>query len=131
MSESPRRVITPKEALEFRAIGGCIKRLVHPQTTGSENLQMAIVYMAPGEEVYYHRHPNEEAYFVVSGEGVLTMEGHPDIELKKYVTVYVPSNVPHGQKNTGDEPLVLVTALTPPITQPIEVLSKTWRPEGE
>ncbi|MBI2939308.1 MAG: cupin domain-containing protein [Chloroflexi bacterium] len=130
MPEVLRRVITPKEAVEFRGIGGCIKRLIHPQTTGSQNLQMAIVYMAPGEEVSYHRHVNEEAYFILSGEGILTMEDHPDVDLKKNVAVYVPPNVSHGQKNTGDEPLVLLTAITPPITQPIEVLAKGWRPEA-
>jgi|DewCreStandDraft_1066081.scaffolds.fasta_scaffold02517_2 mannose-6-phosphate isomerase-like protein (cupin superfamily) len=130
MATQPRRVITPKEAVEFRAIGGLIKRLIHPQTTGSVNLQLSICYLHPGEEVYRHRHPNEEAYFVLAGTGVMYLEGHPEIPLAPYVAVYVPPNLEHGQKNTGDVPLVIVTALSPPLTTLPEITDPRARPAG-
>jgi mannose-6-phosphate isomerase-like protein (cupin superfamily) len=128
MAETPKRVIWPREAAEFRLIGGCVKRLVHPATTGSENLGLSIVFMSPGERVVKHRHPNEEAYFIVSGTGMMTLEDHPDIQLEKNMAIYIPSNAEHSQENTGDEPLVLIAALSPPLTARPEITEPNWQP---
>jgi mannose-6-phosphate isomerase-like protein (cupin superfamily) len=99
--------------LDYRGIGSLVKRLVHPRTTGSHNLGVSIVFMAPGEEVIVHDHLYEEAYFVLSGEGVMTLDDEK-IQLEKNLSVYVPPNSRHGQKNTGDMPLVILCSLTPP-----------------
>lgn len=104
-----------KEGLDFRGVGGLVKRLIHPTTTGSVNLGVSIAYINPGEELPPHHHGNEEAYFVLQGEGVMTVEGYEEtILLKKYLSVYCPANKDHYTKNTGNEPLVLLCSLTPP-----------------
>ena len=53
-----------------------------------------------------------------------------EIPLAPYVAVYVPPNLEHGQKNTGDVPLVIVTALSPPLTTLPEITDPRARPAG-
>jgi mannose-6-phosphate isomerase-like protein (cupin superfamily) len=113
-----KRVISIHEGADYRDMGGLIKRLVHPSTVGSKNIGVSMAFLHPGEKVRRHRHDSEEVYVVVSGEGTMFLEGHPEITLKKNVCVYIPSNAEHGQTCTGDEPLVLVAALAPPLTVP-------------
>jgi mannose-6-phosphate isomerase-like protein (cupin superfamily) len=36
------------------------------------------------------------------------------IHLEKNLSVYVPANALHGQKNDGNEPLAILCSLTPP-----------------
>ena len=116
--ESMKRVVSIAEGAEYREMGGVIKRLVHPSTVGSVNIGLSVAFLQPGEKVRRHRHVSEEVYFVLSGEGVMFLEDHEEIVLRKDVCVYVPSNAEHGQRCTGDEPLVLVAALAPPLTTP-------------
>lgn len=125
MSEPVTRVVTVSEGADFRDLGGTIRRLIHPSTVGPTNLGLSIAFLNPGEEVVRHRHPSEEAYFVIQGEGVMYLENHPEIQLAKNVAVYIPSNAIHGQKNTGDEPLIIVAVLTPPLTTKPEIMTSS------
>lgn len=103
------------EGSDFRGVGGLVKRLIHPSTTGSENLAVSIAFVNPGEELPPHRHANEEAYFILQGEGIMTIEDYEGtIQLNKYLSVYIPANKTHYTKNTGNEPLVMLCSLTPP-----------------
>ena len=114
-------VIRARDGMTFNTMGALVKRLVHPETVGSQNLGLSVVFMNPGEEFRQHRHPPEEAYYVIQGKGVLYLEGHGEIPLEPHVCVYIPSMAKHGQKNTGDEPLVIIAALSPALTTtPIE-----------
>lgn len=106
-------VIRIRDGMDYRGIGALVKRLVHPKTTGSKDLGVSIVFMAPGDVIVVHDHPYEEAYFILEGEGVMTLDGE-EIKLDKYLSVYVPPNTSHGQKNTGDTTLVILCSLTPP-----------------
>ena len=108
-----RLVMRLADGADYWALGVLVKRLVHPTTTGSVQLGVSICLMTPGEEVPIHRHPYEEAYFVVRGRGTMTLEGET-IELVPDLSVYIPSNHYHGQKNTGDEELVVLCSLAPP-----------------
>jgi mannose-6-phosphate isomerase-like protein (cupin superfamily) len=103
------------EGSDFRGVGGLVKRLIHPSTTGSINLGVSIAFVNPGEELPPHKHPNEEAYFILQGEGIMTIEDCAEtINLKKYLSVYIPANKDHYTKNTGNEPLVMLCSLAPP-----------------
>jgi len=103
------------EGSDFRGVGGLVKRLIHPTTTGSEKLGVSIAYVYPGEELPPHKHSNEEAYFILQGEGIMTIEDYEeDINLKKHLSVFIPANKNHYTKNTGNEPLVLLCSLAPP-----------------
>ena len=108
-----KNVMRIKDGFDYRKIGGLVKRLVHPKTTGSKNLGVSICYLNPGEEITPHRHEYEEAYFILQGEGTMLLEDEK-IHLEKNLSVYIPINAKHGQKNDGNEPLVLLCSLTPP-----------------
>jgi mannose-6-phosphate isomerase-like protein (cupin superfamily) len=108
-----KNVVQIKDGFDFRKIGGLVKRLVHPKTTGSKNLGVSICYLNPGEEVIPHKHEYEEAYFILNGEGTMILDDET-IHLEKNLSVYVPANALHGQKNDGNEPLAILCSLTPP-----------------
>ena len=109
------RVVPLEQGAVYRAMGGEIHRLIHPTTTGSVNLQLSHVRQRPGESIRRHRHAAEEAYYCLAGRGILHMEGHPPVPLVPGVAVYVPGGTFHHQENTGQEPLELVTAMSPPL----------------
>ncbi len=94
--KSAKRIVSIRDGADYREMGGLIKRLIHPSTVGSKNIGMSVAFLHPGEKVRRHRHDPEEVYFVLSGEGVMFLEDHPDITLTKNVCVYIPSNAIHG-----------------------------------
>lgn len=118
MPKQTSPVIRARDGATFNTMGALVKRLVHPDTVGSENLGLSVVFMNPGEEFRLHHHPNEEAYYIIQGKGTVYVEGHGDIPVEPHTCIYIPGNVKHGQKNTGDEPLVIIAALSPPLTKP-------------
>lgn len=123
MADKPvRRVIHRDEGEPFTAIGGQVRRLIHPTTVDDTALQISLCEQDPGEVVRAHRHDVEEAYYVTQGTGIMVLEGHPTIDLAPGVAVHIPSGAVHGQKNTGSEPLVIVCALAPPLQEPPELI---------
>ena len=74
-------VIDVGEGRDFMGLGTRVHRLIHPNTTGSDQVGVSIAMHGPGDRVKRHRHPYEEAYYVIKGEGVMFMEGRKDIEL--------------------------------------------------
>jgi len=111
---SNRYLIKIRDGEDYRGRKVLIKRLVHPSTVGSDKLTVSICYQNPGEEVARHKHGYEEAYFVLQGEGVMTLGDSEEFPITRYDCIYTPSNTPHWTKNTGDEPLVLLCAITRP-----------------
>lgn len=115
MSAEIKYVTKVSEGTDFRGVGGLVKRLVHPSLNGSVNLGVSIAFVNPGEELPFHKHSNEEAYFVLQGTGLMKIKGYDeDIQLEPWLSVYMPGNSEHYTKNTGNEPLVLLCSLAPP-----------------
>lgn len=112
MSAELRYVTKVNEGFPFKGVGGLVLRLIHPEVNGSDQLGMGIVYLNPGEELPSHKHFNEEGYFIISGEGFMTIDD-TEIILEKNMSVYMPAESIHYTKNTGNEPLVFVCALSP------------------
>ena len=103
------------EAPTFTGIGGCVKRVVHPSVTGSKTLGCSVSYLSPGEDFKEHRHHWEEAFYVVQGKALVTIEGCPEeIIAEPGMIIYIPGNAKHYTKNIGDEPVVLVCPVAPP-----------------
>lgn len=108
-------VIDVGEGRDFMGLGARVHRLVHPKTTGSDQVGVSIAMHGPGEIVKRHRHPYEEAYYVIKGEGVMYLEGSGDIELFPGRAVYIPPETIHGQLNTSaTEDLWILCSLAPP-----------------
>ncbi len=76
---------------------------------GSANLSITWVEGDPGSEQPVHSHPeNEQVYVIVRGRGLM----------RAGTLIFVPPGTGHAIRNTGDEPLVYVSATAPPFALP-------------
>jgi mannose-6-phosphate isomerase-like protein (cupin superfamily) len=81
---------------------------------GSNNLAMTWVECAPGSMQAIHEHPDsEQVYVIVRGRGLMQV-GDEAEELGEGSLVFIPPGTGHAIKNASDEPLVFVSATSPP-----------------
>jgi mannose-6-phosphate isomerase-like protein (cupin superfamily) len=69
---------------------------------------MFIVRTPPGPGVELHTHPYRETFLLLEGEGRFTA-GDEVVELRPNQVLVVPPQTPHGFRNTGEVPLLLVS----------------------
>ena len=58
--------------------------------------------VAVGGEVFPHSHPTHEFYFVMTGEGIMTVDGE-ERPVKASDLVYIPPDKVHSLRPTGNE----------------------------
>ncbi len=77
--------------------------------TPTSSLYTGFAELAPAGWLGRHRHTQAEVYHVVEGSGVVVLDGteHP---VAAGSAVFIPGNVEHGFRNTGDGPLRFVYA---------------------
>jgi mannose-6-phosphate isomerase-like protein (cupin superfamily) len=87
---------------------------------GSGNLAITWVEGDPGSEQPPHAHPtNEQIYVIVRGRGMMRVGGE-EREVAAGTLVFVPPGTSHAIRNTGNEPVVFVSATAPPFDLPPE-----------
>ena len=74
------------------------------------NFTQAIIY--PGYETHYHLHDRPELIYVISGRGIAVSDNE-EYPIEADVVFWVPANVMHKVKNTGDDMLKLATVFIP------------------
>jgi quercetin dioxygenase-like cupin family protein len=69
-------------------------------TTPTDTLVTGVAEMPEGGFLALHRHDQAETYYVLSGEGVVTLDGveHP---IRPGSNVFIPGGREHGARNTG------------------------------
>ena len=72
------------------------------------NVSMFIVRTPPGKTVELHVHPYPETFLLLEGRGRWTA-GVDVVELEPEQMLVVPPQTPHGFRNIGDEPLLVVS----------------------
>jgi quercetin dioxygenase-like cupin family protein len=93
--------------------GALSKLLVGPANSGTARIDFRISRYAPAAQVAEHAHQvQEQIYYVLEGEGVLTVDGEPRL-MRAHDYVYLPPGVRHGFTNTGLESLVFFVVTTP------------------
>lgn len=93
--------------------GALSKALVGPENTGSARLDFRISRYAPAAFVEEHEHRvQEQIYYVLEGEGVLTVDGEPRL-MRPHDYVWLPPGVRHGISNTGIAGLVFLVMTSP------------------
>lgn len=93
--------------------GALSKALVGPDNAGSSRLDFRISRYAPAAYVEEHVHAvQEQVYYVLEGEGVLTTDGERHL-MRPHDYVWVPPGVRHGFSNTGTGGLVFLVMTTP------------------
>ena len=81
---------------------------------GAKNLAITRVEGKPGSMQAVHGHPdNEQVYVIVRGRGVMQV-GDEVEEVGEGTLVFIPPGAAHAIKNNSDEPLVFVSATSPP-----------------
>lgn len=82
---------------------------------GCKNICMGVSIFPPRAHAPGHIHETEE-------EGVYILEGHGRMhvgdcveEIRPGTGVYIPPGVEHSVENTGNEPIKLVFAFSPPV----------------
>ncbi|HEX3382065.1 MAG TPA: cupin domain-containing protein [Paraburkholderia sp.] len=90
------------------------KAIVTPETVGSRFFDHRISCYEPGAYVENHVHKvQEQIYHVLSGEGVLTVDGERRLVRANDVT-YIPPGVHHELHCTGTDTLVFLVITSPP-----------------
>jgi mannose-6-phosphate isomerase-like protein (cupin superfamily) len=97
--------------------------LASPRTGAAEHLTTTLVEIEPGGHQRVHRHPPEQVYFILEGSGAMTV-GNEIEQVTGGDCVLVPSESPHGLRNTGDVVLRYFSAAAPSFTA--EELEKWW-----
>jgi mannose-6-phosphate isomerase-like protein (cupin superfamily) len=92
---------------------------------GSTNLAITWVECPAGSEQAVHEHPDaEQVYVIVRGRGVMQV-GDDTREVDEGSLVFVPPGAGHAIKNASGEPLVFVSATSPPFDA--DALSEYFR----
>jgi len=86
-----------------------IKRIVEKEKVGTERIAgFGLIEVPPGGVFDPHTHPErEEIYYVLSNSGSIIVRDE-EIPAKEGLTLYVSGEDPHGLKNQGDEPLLVI-----------------------
>jgi mannose-6-phosphate isomerase-like protein (cupin superfamily) len=65
--------------------------------------------LKPGSGIGYHEQNDDEVYYVLSGRGVMTLDGKP-IDVEPGTAILTRPGSSHGLKQAGDEDLVILIA---------------------
>jgi mannose-6-phosphate isomerase-like protein (cupin superfamily) len=77
--------------------------------TPSAGVTCGVAELGPGDWLGLHRHAPPEIYYVLSGAGVVTLDGR-EIAVKAGSALFIPGVAEHGIRQTGEEVLRLFYA---------------------
>jgi len=87
--------------------------LVSEEAMGAKYITTTLVEMEKGGRQHIHSHETEQSYFILDGQGVMTV-GDEEGEVSAGMSIFIPSSAPHGLINTGDGVLRYLSAGSPP-----------------
>jgi len=70
------------------------------EQVGATSLFLGQQWLEPGDEVFRHAHPCEEAVMFLSGSGEATLDGEV-VTFEAGCSLFFPAGVVHGFRNTG------------------------------
>ncbi|MFF0991543.1 cupin domain-containing protein [Kocuria nitroreducens] len=84
--------------------------LFSADSTPTDQLVTGVAELEEGGFLALHRHEQAETYYVLAGEGVVTLDGveHP---VRSGSSVFLPGSSEHGIRNTGARSLRFFYAL--------------------
>lgn len=98
------------EAAQLDERGGVLwKTLFSRGLTNTDSLTVGIALVHPKEALNPHHHAPSEIYFVMKGEGIVTL-GEDTHTVCAGDAVFIPGNVRHGIANKSDTDLTFLYA---------------------
>ncbi|MBN2033500.1 MAG: cupin domain-containing protein [Deltaproteobacteria bacterium] len=96
------RNVNDKEVLEttYLAHRGAVAQMILDRRTLREIGFLAIATLEPGNTIESHVDPMEEIYFILTGEGDISV-GSDTQRVKPGDAIWVPAGSPHSLTNTG------------------------------
>jgi mannose-6-phosphate isomerase-like protein (cupin superfamily) len=102
--------------------GSTIRELLHPAHHALRAQSFAEAIVPPGATTLRHLHPaSEEIYHITRGEGRM-MLGDAKFTVGVGDSIAIAPGTPHNITNTGQEPLHILCACTPPYSDEDTVL---------
>ena len=108
-----RETECPVEGWDDAVRGKIVWRtLLSGDRTPTAQMTLGVTEVGPGQPnpFHPHRHTQAEIYYVIAGEGIVTIDG-VEYPLRAGSSVFIPGNVWHGARNTGGDVLRLVYVL--------------------
>ena len=94
-----------------------LKSFIRKPLVQSKGIVCDFVCFEPGQAADMHKHPvQDEIFYVIDGQGVITFEDREDISVKTGSMVFIPSGLVHGVTTTNAERLILMLTKGPGIT---------------
>lgn len=87
------------------------KFVINPDA-GCREVTQFVGWIPPGRAPT-HYHLYDEVMYILDGEGVLHLEGHPDTPISTGTCIHLPPPVEHCVENTGDRPLRVLGVFHP------------------
>jgi quercetin dioxygenase-like cupin family protein len=101
-----------EELQPVQGISGRWMRYINGDETGLK-LISGLGMLAPGEDMGWHSHPEEEMFYVLSGHGLVRWEQSGVIherEVGPGFAFYKEGNIPHQMVNIGEDPFLGIFA---------------------
>jgi len=112
------------ECSEFISRDGVILReIIHPDKQHlSVNYSLAHAVVKPGQTSFPHYLKTTELYYIIQGNGIMTIDGESRA-VEPGCTVYIPPKSVQSIQNTSDTDLVFLCIVNPPWQQEDEIIS--------
>jgi mannose-6-phosphate isomerase-like protein (cupin superfamily) len=94
--------------------------LISEEASGAKYITTSLVEMAIGGKQHIHSHETEQCYFILEGNGMMTV-GDETKEVTSGMSIFIPSNAPHGLVNIGENILRYLSAGSPPFGKGNEI----------
>lgn len=118
MTDTSTARVSVHDVTADRRRGGELRVLLGPKTVGSTSGFMGVATLAPGERIAEHYHPySEEFLYLARGAITVDLDDRP-VPLAAGEALFVPRDVRHRLRNTGDEPAEVVFHLGPLAPRP-------------
>ncbi len=112
--EKRRLVVGPSDVKTIDDRGGEIHVLISPGSVQSTQMIMGTATVPVDGSVLLHVHPHsEECFYVLQGEGEISVDGIGVVPFKAGEAVLTPQGSQHSIKNVGDQEIRVVFAAAP------------------
>lgn len=95
------------------------KTLISAGLTASESLTLGVAGLSPGETLRAHRHEQAEAYLVLDGAGIVTIDGSAHA-VGPGAAMFIGGNVVHSVESTGQTELRVAYVLAADAFEDVE-----------